>query len=178
VTGPTVRRVRPSDRSWPTAASWEKLKHQVGGQLMPVSSPLAPCRDAPGSAACAARIEEMKNPYFIGEQAGGTQTSGWLEGWTSAPSTYAVGHHEGGPLRPRRRVCNRRCRGTDPKWRLRQLLEELRPGRSKPPASRDRYRRRQGTDRQRLHQSGSLLGVEGRRWRQLRRCYQGDAGDV
>jgi FAD binding domain len=57
---------------------------------MPVSSPLAPCRDAPGSAACAARIEEMKNPYFIGEQAGGTQTSGCLEGWTSAPSTYAV----------------------------------------------------------------------------------------
>jgi FAD/FMN-containing dehydrogenase len=32
----------------------------------------------------------MKNPYFIGEQAGGTQTSGWLEGWTSAPSAYAV----------------------------------------------------------------------------------------
>lgn len=90
MTSSTVRRVRPSDRSWPTAASWEKLKHQVGGQLMPVSSPLAPCRAAPGSTACAARIEEMKNPYFIGEQAGGTQTSGWLEGWTSAPSTYAV----------------------------------------------------------------------------------------
>jgi hypothetical protein len=32
----------------------------------------------------------MRNPYFIGEQAGGTQTSGWLGGWTSAPSAYAV----------------------------------------------------------------------------------------
>ena len=32
----------------------------------------------------------MKNPYFIGEQAGGTQTSGWLDGWTSAPCAYAV----------------------------------------------------------------------------------------
>ena len=85
-----VQRVRPSDSSWPTAESWEKLKQQVGGQLIPVSSPLAPCKDAPGSAGCAARIEEMKNPYFIGEQAGGTQTSGWLEGWTSAPSAYAV----------------------------------------------------------------------------------------
>ena len=53
-------------------------------------SPLTPCRDAPGSAACAARVEEMKNPYFIGEQAGGTQTSGWLGGWTSQPSAYAV----------------------------------------------------------------------------------------
>jgi FAD/FMN-containing dehydrogenase len=55
-----------------------------------VSSPLAPCTDAPASAACAARIEEMRNPYFIGEQAGGTQTSGWLDGWTSAPSAYAI----------------------------------------------------------------------------------------
>jgi hypothetical protein len=66
------------------------LKQQVGGQLIPAISPLAPCQDAPGSAACAARVEEMKNPYFIGEQAGGTQTSGWLGGWTSEPSAYAV----------------------------------------------------------------------------------------
>jgi FAD/FMN-containing dehydrogenase len=87
---PSARRARPSDPSWPTAADWKRLKHQVGGRLIPVSSPLAPCKDAPGSAACASRIEEMKNPYFIGEQAGGTQTSGWLEGWTSAPSVYAV----------------------------------------------------------------------------------------
>jgi FAD/FMN-containing dehydrogenase len=86
----TVQRVRPSDSSWPTAASWEKLKREVGGQLIAVSSPLAPCKDAPGSAACAALVEEMKNPYFIGDQAGGTQTSGWLGGWTSAPSAYAV----------------------------------------------------------------------------------------
>jgi FAD/FMN-containing dehydrogenase len=35
----------------------------------------------------------MANPYFIGEQAGGTQTSGWLEAWTSAPSLYAVVAH-------------------------------------------------------------------------------------
>ena len=85
---PTVRRVGPSDPLWPTAASGEKLKQQVGGQLIPVSSPLAPCKEAPGSAECAARVEEMRNPYFIGEQAGGTQTSGWLDGWTSAPSAY------------------------------------------------------------------------------------------
>jgi FAD/FMN-containing dehydrogenase len=86
----TGRRVRPSDPLWPMAARWEKLMRKVGGQLIPVSSPLAPCKEAPGSAACAARVEEMKNPYFIGDQAGGTQTSGWLGGWTSAPSAYAV----------------------------------------------------------------------------------------
>jgi FAD binding domain/Berberine and berberine like len=88
-----ARRVRPSDPAWPLAASWEKLKQQVGGNLIPVASPLAPCKDAPGSAACADLIKELKNPYFIGEQPGGTQTSGWLDGWTSAPSAYAVVAH-------------------------------------------------------------------------------------
>jgi hypothetical protein len=86
----SLRRVRPSDPGWPSAASWEKLKQQVGGRLVAVASPLAPCKDAPASAACASRIEEMTNPYFIGDQAGGTQTSGWLDAWTSAPSAYAV----------------------------------------------------------------------------------------
>ena len=85
-----MRRVRPGDKAWPNAASWDKLKQQVGGRLIPVPSPLAPCKDAPASAACAARIEELRNPYFISEQPGGTQTSGWLDAWTSAPSAYAV----------------------------------------------------------------------------------------
>ncbi len=85
-----ARRARPADATWPNAASWDKLKQQVGGRLIPVPSPLAPCKDAPASAACAARIEELKNPYFISEQPGGTQTSGWLDAWTSAPSVYAV----------------------------------------------------------------------------------------
>src|SRR4029453_14877346 len=37
-----------------------------------------------------ARLQEMKNPYFISEQPGGTQLSGWLDAWTPAPSVYAV----------------------------------------------------------------------------------------
>src|ERR1043165_1935053 len=82
-------RVRPSDPGWPSAASWEKLKQQVGGRLIPVTSPLAPCKDAPGSAAAAARLEEMRNPYFLSEHPGATQTAGWLEAWTSTPSVYA-----------------------------------------------------------------------------------------
>ena len=72
-----------------SAASWEKLKQQVGGRLIPVPSLLAPCKD-PESPACKTRIEELQNPYFIGEQPGGTQTSGWLDAWTSAPSVHAV----------------------------------------------------------------------------------------
>src|SRR5262245_16758110 len=37
------RRVRPSDSDWPSSAKWETLKQKVGGRLIPVASPLAPC---------------------------------------------------------------------------------------------------------------------------------------
>jgi FAD/FMN-containing dehydrogenase len=84
------RRVRPSDPGWPSAEAWASLKERVGGRLIPVPPILAPCAGAPDSPACAARIEEMTNPYFIGEQPGGTQTSGWLDAWTAAPSAWAV----------------------------------------------------------------------------------------
>ena len=84
------RRVRPSDPDWPSEEAWAALKARVGGRLVPVTSPLAPCASAPGSPACAARIEELQNPYFISDDPGATQTSGWLDAWTSAPSVFAV----------------------------------------------------------------------------------------
>ncbi len=87
---PPLRRVRPTDPGWPRAAAWEELKRAVGGRLIPVQSPLASCLDAPDSAACAARFAEIQNPYFLAEQPGGTQLSGWLDAWTPAPSVYAV----------------------------------------------------------------------------------------
>jgi len=42
---PSVRRVRASDPSWPTAASWEKLK-QVGGAVSAISRPKTKVADA------------------------------------------------------------------------------------------------------------------------------------
>jgi FAD/FMN-containing dehydrogenase len=89
---PPFRRVRPSDPEWPSAEAWARLRQQVGGRLIAVPPILEPCTGASDmpSAACAARIEEMANPYFIGEQPAGTQTSGWLDAWTSSPSVYAV----------------------------------------------------------------------------------------
>jgi FAD/FMN-containing dehydrogenase len=85
-----TRRVRPSDPSWPDAASWERLKEEVGGQLIKVISPLAACDAASDSAACQKIIQDLKNPYFIGDQPGGTQSSGWVDAWDAAPSVYAV----------------------------------------------------------------------------------------
>jgi FAD/FMN-containing dehydrogenase len=91
--GPT-RRVRPGDPAWPSAASWGRLNRDVGGRLLTVQSPLATCRAAPGSATCAEVVRRLKNPYYLGDQPGLTQTSGWVDGWTSTPSVYAVAARE------------------------------------------------------------------------------------
>ena len=83
-------RVRPGDPSWPSADAWRRLNQAVGGRLIPVQSPLAACRPAADNAACAEVFHELTNPYFIGDNAGLTETSGWADAWTSSPSAYAV----------------------------------------------------------------------------------------
>src|SRR5271170_938539 len=84
------RRVRPQDPFWPSAAQWQALKAQVGGNLLEVQPLFAPCASAPEGAACAEVYQNIRNPVYIGDQAAGTQTSGWLDAWTPAPSVYAV----------------------------------------------------------------------------------------
>ncbi|HEY2132085.1 MAG TPA: FAD-binding protein [Acetobacteraceae bacterium] len=83
-------RVRPDDAGWPDAASWDRLRRDVGGRLSAVASPLDPCRAAPAGEACSALFGELKNPYYIGATVGLTQTCGWVDAWTAAPSAYAV----------------------------------------------------------------------------------------
>ena len=85
-----IRRSRPGDPSWPSAAQWQELNAQVGGQLIQVKSPLEACRAAPASAECTAFFKGLKNPWLIGDSVALTQTSGWVDAWTSAPSAYAV----------------------------------------------------------------------------------------
>lgn len=84
------RRVRPGDPAWPSAASWDRLKSQVGDRLIKVQSPVAACRAAPGDPSCAELFKQLKNPYYIGDDPALTQSSGWVGAWTSAPSVYAV----------------------------------------------------------------------------------------
>lgn len=88
--GTAFRRVRPSDPSWPSATSWELLNRQVGGQLIKVQSPLADCADALQGAACVEFVKHVKNPYYLGDEVGLTQSLGWVDAWTSWPSVYAV----------------------------------------------------------------------------------------
>ena len=85
-----VHRTRPSDPAWPDPASWDKLNQSVAGRLIKIQSPLAPCQAAAESAACHDIFGLLTNPYYIRDQAGLTQTSGWVDAWTSSPSAYAV----------------------------------------------------------------------------------------
>jgi FAD/FMN-containing dehydrogenase len=87
---PASRRRRPSDADWPSQAAWKELNRAVGGNLIPVDFPLKACRSAPDSPACKTLFENLKNPYYIGDQPGLTQTLGWVDAWTTKPSVYAV----------------------------------------------------------------------------------------
>ena len=83
-------RLRPADPYWPTRAQWQELGAQVGGNLVKPQALFAPCASAGTSAACAEVSQSLRNPFWIGDQPGGTQVSGWLDAWTPAPSVYAV----------------------------------------------------------------------------------------
>ena len=85
-----MRRRRPSDPDWPTQNDWATLNERVGGRLSRLSAPLSECRQTPDSAACQAVLHQLKNPYYLGDEPALTQTSGWVDAWTSAPSVYAV----------------------------------------------------------------------------------------
>ena len=82
-------RVRPGEPGWPTEADWERLRARVGERLIAVRSPLDACVGA-AAPDCTQLFAELKNPYFIGDEAGLTQTLGWVGAWTSRPSVYAV----------------------------------------------------------------------------------------
>ncbi len=84
------QRLRPSDPYWPSAAEWQSLKSAVGGNLLEVQPLFAACADTEENAACADVLQNIRNPFYIGDQPGGTQVSGWFEAWTPAPSAYAV----------------------------------------------------------------------------------------
>src|SRR5271155_681937 len=52
---------------------------------------LASSSSPASSASPAAPVSgELKNPFFLQDQAGATQSAGWLGAWTAAPSAYAV----------------------------------------------------------------------------------------
>jgi FAD/FMN-containing dehydrogenase len=85
-----VRRVRPTDAAWPSQLAWKQLNEAVGGNLIPVNFPLSILKTAPDSAAARQLTQDIKNPYYVGDTPGLTQTLGWVDAWATKPSVYAV----------------------------------------------------------------------------------------
>lgn len=73
--------VRPGQAGWPGPDAWDALGREVGGRLAAVTAP------APEAGQAAALFS---NPYWVGDQAALTQSSGWVNAWTSTPSAYVV----------------------------------------------------------------------------------------
>jgi hypothetical protein len=71
-------RVRPGDPGWPSQADWDRLSREVGGRLITVQSALAVCIGAPEGSHCADVFKKLKNPYYLGDEVGLTQTLGWV----------------------------------------------------------------------------------------------------
>ncbi|MBV9273380.1 MAG: FAD-binding protein, partial [Verrucomicrobia bacterium] len=78
-------RVRPGDPQWPSDEAWQELGRRLEGRLIRVAPPLPAYFGAPSYL-----TKEIKNPYYLGDEVGLTQTLGWVGAWTSRPSVYAV----------------------------------------------------------------------------------------
>ena len=78
-------RVRPGTAGWPARADWARLSQAVGGRLSVPQSPFladAATRDE--------ALAQIHNPFYIGDQPGLTQTSGYFGAWRSVPSAQMV----------------------------------------------------------------------------------------
>src|SRR5216683_1266253 len=83
-------RCTPGKPCWPSQAEWQRFGATLHGKLEQPRSPLAPCRSDAAGKDCAAALENSKNPFYLQDQPGGTQSVGWLGAWNAAPSVYAV----------------------------------------------------------------------------------------
>jgi FAD/FMN-containing dehydrogenase len=96
--GPQTHRVRPSEPDWPSKDAWKRLNDAVDGNLIPADFPINACLSSPDGADCLAFLANVKNPYYIGDTPGLTQTLGWVDAWTTKPSVYAVAARNAGHI--------------------------------------------------------------------------------
>jgi FAD/FMN-containing dehydrogenase len=76
-----LNRVRPGMPGWPDDAMWANLARETGGRLARVTLPKLETAEA---------RQQLKNPFYIADQPGLTESSGWLDAWRSEASAYMV----------------------------------------------------------------------------------------
>ena len=72
---------RAANRAW-NNASIQALRRQLRGELLRPS--------LPWYQATAKVLAKLQNPFWIQEQPGGLQSTGWLGGWTASSSRWAI----------------------------------------------------------------------------------------
>ncbi len=87
---PLTRRVRPSDPNWPSAQEWEGLRKSLTGRLEKVTTPLETVLAKTKGKLTPGAVKTLTNPFFIQDVSGGTQSTGWSDGWISSPSVHVV----------------------------------------------------------------------------------------
>ncbi len=81
---------KPQQACWPTEEDWKNLSTRLTGKLEIPQSPLVPCRADAMSEACKLALQNLKNPFFISDHSGGTQSLGWHGAWSAKESAYAL----------------------------------------------------------------------------------------
>lgn len=83
-------RTRPGQHGWPDVDEWAHLKQRVRGSLIEVKSPLEEARKSADKGQVDAIFKSLKNPYYISDEAGLTQSTGYVDAWVTRPSAYAI----------------------------------------------------------------------------------------
>lgn len=66
--------------------------------MVSVDFPFSGYRTDPESAGCKRLFQDVRNPYYIRDHPGLTQTLGWVDAWASQPSVYAVAARDAGDV--------------------------------------------------------------------------------
>lgn len=80
------------------APDWGDLAGRVRGRLVTVEPSLTACYLDPSGPACTAALSSHRNPFFVEDEAGAFQTTGWLDAFVSEPSAYAVAVESSGDI--------------------------------------------------------------------------------
>ncbi len=83
-------RPRPLDAAWPKPDEWRRLADSLDGTLEACIRPVDAVVQENGGRLDQAAVARLQNPFLIQDFAGGTQSAGWVNGWTSQPSAQVV----------------------------------------------------------------------------------------
>ena len=83
-------RSRPGEVSWPSSLAWDRFNASVSGLLLHGSDPFAPCAIDRASADCVARLAAAQDSWWLVDQVGGYEKSGYAGAYNATAPGYVV----------------------------------------------------------------------------------------